>query len=137
MKRRLIRVLFLLFLAIIAVGGIYIWNNYPTLALFSAYKAKWVCSEVFVAGRTPQAVRSSDFNDGDLARIKEFKTEIDESNGTVTVSYFGLAKRTAVFRPDIGASLAIGSARPNPALARGREPCAPSAAGGHRFRPAR
>ncbi len=108
MKRRVIRVLLPLFIVIIAVGGIYVWSKYPTLALFSAYKAKWVCSEVFVAGRTPEAVRDSDFNDGDLAALKDFKTEIDEPKGTVTVSYFGLAKRTAVYRPDIGASLAIG-----------------------------
>lgn len=88
-------------------GGIgylvsYINENGP---VGTGYGAKMMCSAVFVSGREPEAVM-----DADLAIVRSYGigVKVDRAEKTATASALGLVKRTAVYRPGLGCTLAIG-----------------------------
>ncbi|WP_298917225.1 serine hydrolase [uncultured Algimonas sp.] len=71
------------------------------------YKAKSVCSEVFVAGRDPDDVLARDF-DRIHPAVSRTSVELDEAAGIVRGSLLGvLGRAEAVHRPGYGCALAI------------------------------
>ena len=75
------------------------------LPIGSGHKAKVLCSDVFVSGRDPESILSEDLA-GDYQGNKYFKTDVDYEDQSVTAStFFGLAKRKAVFRPGLGCTV--------------------------------
>ncbi|MBI4676057.1 MAG: serine hydrolase [Elusimicrobia bacterium] len=77
-------------------------------AVGAAYKAKVLASAIFVSGRPLDAALAQDVSAESYRILRLFKAEVDRPRLRVTVSFLGLQPRTAVFRPGLGATLAIG-----------------------------
>ncbi|MEL6112702.1 MAG: serine hydrolase [Pseudomonadota bacterium] len=75
-----------------------------TARTVSAYKAKILCSEVFVAKREASIVRADEFNDIHpiLAAVG---TRIDHKADIVTASLFGLGRATAIHQAGSGCTV--------------------------------
>jgi len=70
----------------------------------TAYTAKIMCSEVFLAGRSEEAISRSDF-DGIHPLLKSITTHIDYSEGSVESSLFGLGTSRAFVSEGTGCTL--------------------------------
>jgi CubicO group peptidase (beta-lactamase class C family) len=100
MKRFHLRRIIYLFLLVLAVFIIrYCWISFP---IATGYGAKILCSSLFVSGRNEAQIRRQElgFSPLDLASY-----EVNYRDSSVSVSLFGLAKRTAIFRNGLGATL--------------------------------
>ena len=96
----------LIVVTILVVGfvGQYLWR----LALIgTAYKAKVLCSGVFVSKRDPDSILNSDLLVDDLSILRHFNTAIDYKSQSVSASFMGLAHRKAIYRPGLGCTLVI------------------------------
>jgi len=85
------------------VGG---WLAYQTLAIGVAYKAKMLCSGVFVSGRQPEAVLA-EIQVDDLAPLRYIDGTVDRDAHTATARALGLLTRQALFRPGLGCALLL------------------------------
>jgi len=85
----------------LAAGLVYLWR---LTEIGLAYKAKVLCSGVFVSGRAAQAVLDEDLASEDLAPLQAFDTRVDLDGKRVEAAFLGL-KRRAVYRPETGCSL--------------------------------
>ena len=74
----------------------------------AAYKAKVLCSAVFVSGRDPASVLAEDVAVDSYRPLRLFRAEVDRGRRSVTVSLAGLASRTAACSPGFGAALVFG-----------------------------
>jgi CubicO group peptidase (beta-lactamase class C family) len=93
-------------IALVAVSLALVWAGYTLLAtarLATAFVAKTMCSAVFVSQRTPASVYRDE-----LADYTYISAQVDTSQKIVTASIHGLAARSALYRPGLGATLAIG-----------------------------
>lgn len=88
------------------VGGYYLRK---VALIGTAYKAKILCSGIFVSGRDPESVLNQDLGADDLALLKCFHAEIDYDEQSVSATCLGFAKRKAIFRQGLGCTLVIGS----------------------------
>ena len=79
------------------------------LQLATAYKAKLLCSGVFVSQREAKSLLTEDLAVKPLAPLQYLKSTIDHDCHTVTVSRIGQIKRTALYRPGLGSTLVIGT----------------------------
>ncbi len=91
----------LLILLIAATGCLiyYAWLAFPIL---TGYGSKVMCSAVFVAGRNEHQVIEQDLS-GYMLKLADFKVNYTDSSVTGTI--WGLAKRKAIFRNGLGATL--------------------------------
>src|SRR5258708_5124657 len=80
-------------------GVYYFWVSFP---IISGYGAKVLCSSVFVAGRTEQQVRKEDIASFPL-NLGHFT--VDYKDSSVTGAVWGLAKKKAIYRRGLGATL--------------------------------
>jgi len=71
-----------------------------------AYKAKTLCSGVFVAGRDPAAVLA-ELHADDLAVLQYIRASIDSVHHSVTASLAGFVARRAVHRRGLGCALVL------------------------------
>jgi len=101
MKLKKIIIRSLLTLLIVALGYLiyYCWLSFPIL---NGYGAKIMCSAVFVAGRDEKQVRDQDLSSY-MMRLADFKVNYADSSVTGTI--LGLAKRKAIYRRGLGATL--------------------------------
>lgn len=85
--------------------------NYPSrfLRMATAYKAKLLCSGIFVSGREVNALLTEDLAVDQLAPLRALSSQIDYGNKTVTVSCLCGFRSTAVYRPGLGSTLVMGS----------------------------
>ena len=74
----------------------------------AGYKAKILCSAVFVSGRLPNAVLSEDLTVDGLELLALFSHEIDQQQPSVTTSLLGLVSQRAIYRDGLGCTLVIG-----------------------------
>lgn len=102
---------------VVAVGGFALWQADRMASVASGYFAKVSCSEIFLAGRSTNAVAAGDFHDISPAfDYLEFK--IDQSDRFVTASLFGIGGAKAIYRDGYGCTLVRGGApTPLPELA--------------------
>ena len=77
-------------------------SQYPKLYLATGYGAKSMATAVFVAGRDPQMVNLTDLN---YSIVKYSQSIVDYENKSVTTSFWGMAKQTAVYRKGYGCCL--------------------------------
>ena len=77
------------------------------LHLATAYKAKLLCSGIFVSNREAQSLLAEDLAVDSLAPLRYLNSTIDRDRHTVTVSCFGLGKQTALYRPGLGSTLVL------------------------------
>lgn len=97
-RKRLLYGVLTLFAAIIIGAAVYINSLMP---IITGYAAKNLCSDVFVSGRQPADVESTDLN---FSFIKYTKNSVDFENKSVT-SRFLWGKSKAVYREGFGAVL--------------------------------
>jgi CubicO group peptidase (beta-lactamase class C family) len=84
-------------------------------AVGAAYKAKALCSALFVSGLDLDPERADEISADAYRLMRLFRARVDRAARTVTVS-FPSVERTAVYRPGLGASLAFRPLPPAPAL---------------------
>jgi CubicO group peptidase (beta-lactamase class C family) len=89
---------------IVVAAGVGALHVSPLLSVGLAYKAKMLCSGVFVAGGDPRAVLA-DLEIDDLAPLRYVRTVIAPSAGTVTASVPAIMSRRAAYRPRQGCAL--------------------------------
>jgi CubicO group peptidase (beta-lactamase class C family) len=80
-----------------------------------AYKAKMLCSGVFVSRRNPQEVLA-DLEVDDLAMLRYVDVSIDRITKSVTASALGLVRRQAVYRESLGCALVFDGKTPQSLL---------------------
>jgi hypothetical protein len=73
----------------------------------AAYKAKTLCSALFVSGLELDANRADEVSADAYRVMRLFPAHVDRDAKSVSASFFGLNKRTAVWRPGFGATLAF------------------------------
>jgi hypothetical protein len=111
-RRRLIALLILL---VFVTGSGYVgWRLSRIAPIGTAYAAKILCSEVFVAGRAPEPVIAEDVQADNIWLLRLVHARVDSARQQASATFLGLARREAQFRPGLGCTLALGS-RPVPA----------------------
>jgi hypothetical protein len=76
-------------------------------AIGAAYKAKALCSALFVSGLDLDPERADEISAGPYRLMRLFPARVDREAKTVTVSFLGGLERAAVWRPGLGATLAF------------------------------
>ena len=100
MKKRVItRVLLLIVIVALAYGIRYCWLSFP---IISGYGAKNMCSAVFLAGRSEQQERSQELGFFPMS-LGTFTVDYKDSSVTGTV--LGFARKRAIYRKGLGATL--------------------------------
>jgi CubicO group peptidase (beta-lactamase class C family) len=108
LKRRVARAAGALLVAGLGVG---LWLASDVVAVGVAYKAKMVCSGIFVAEREASAV-VADLHIDDLTVLESVGLSVDLHTRSVTASAFGLITRRAVYRDGLGCALALDGLTP-------------------------
>ena len=75
-----------------------------TLGIAVAYKARMLCSGVFLTDRRPQDVLA-ELEIDDLAPLRFIRTRVDPSEGVVRASALGFIRREATTRGATGCAL--------------------------------
>ena len=105
MIRRPARPVVLLVAGVLLAGGVFAMERaLETLGIAVAFKAKMLCSGVFLADR-PSVDVLAELEIDDLAPLRFIRTRVDASEGAVRASALGLVKREAVSRGATGCSL--------------------------------
>lgn len=107
-RKRVVRIMLFLVLAAI-VGFGYANRDYiRPLGIAAGFKARILCTGVFVSGRTPESVLSEDIAFD--SRFGMLKPKIDYEKKTVSASLFGtgLFKNAAIYNEQLGAILLSG-----------------------------
>lgn len=104
MKRK-IKWLVLLVLAAGFTFGLYFLNG--ALPIGTGYTAKYICSQVFLAGRNPGQVFEEDIKPSHIL-FRPIISNVDYAAKTVTAKAFGFAKpQTALYREGCGCTLVV------------------------------
>lgn len=98
-KKIIIRSLFVLLAVAIGFLVYYCCISFPILA---GYGSKVMCSAIFDAGRNEKQVRDQDLSSY-MMKLGDF--EVNYADSSVTGSIFGFAKRKAIYRDGLGATL--------------------------------
>ncbi len=102
--KRAFKIVLATFLIILLLAGWYLGKNFVHIAYIGAgYKAKVLCSSIFISHRSEDEVVREELSDPKLRIIRH---RVDEANQRVTATApLGLVKRTAYHRPGLGATL--------------------------------
>ncbi len=90
--------------AALAASVVAIERGLDTLGMAVAFKARMLCSGVFVADRQPDAVLA-ELEIDDLAPLRFIHTHVDPGAGTASASALGFVRRTATFRGETGCAI--------------------------------
>ena len=95
----------------IAAGGMLAFGFFsfglyanPIAKVGAGYKAKILCSEIFLAGRDAADVEANEF-DGIDPIFDRITAKVDKQNKSVTTSIFGLGRNRAIFRDGYGCTI--------------------------------
>ncbi len=99
----------LLALALLAAGAAFLIA--PSARIASAYMAKTLCSEVFLAGREESAVRAADFTNISPA-FDYVALTLDAEKKEARAALFGLGRARAVYRDGFGCTIEKGGIEP-------------------------
>ena len=83
-------------------------------AIGTAYAAKILCSGIFVSQRDAQSLLGTDVSADDLSFLRHLDVQVDRDSREVTATFFGLAKRKAVYREGRGCAVIHGEAAEPP-----------------------
>lgn len=118
--------IFLLPLAVLAAAAL-IRRFLRVAGVGAAYKAKTLCSALFVSGLELEPDAADEVSADAYRLMRLFPARVDRENKTVAASFLGLRERTAVFRPGYGATLAFRTPCPLPPAPAPRRPSNPAA----------
>jgi CubicO group peptidase (beta-lactamase class C family) len=102
MRERVQLILKFLFLVFVIALVILVWEALP---IITGYAAKVACSAIFLAGRPQDQVLRNDLA---FFPVNLASCSVDTQDSSVTASVLGLAKRKAVYRWRLGATLVSG-----------------------------
>src|SRR5229473_188747 len=74
----------------------------------AGYKAKVLCSAIFVSRRDIDPRFAPDISADSYRMLRFFRARVAHDLRTVTCSWLGLWPRTAIYRPGLGATLMVG-----------------------------
>src|ERR1700687_5552226 len=74
----------------------------------AGYKAKVLCSAIFVSRRDIDPRFAPDISADSYRMLRFFRARVDRDLRTVSCSWLGLWPRTAIYRPGLGATLMAG-----------------------------
>ena len=83
------------------------------ISIATAYKAKLLCSGVFISNRSPESIIQEDLSVEDLKYFKLVTAQVDFANQSASASLFGFGRRTAVYDPGMGCTLVYGNKAPD------------------------
>ena len=95
-------------LALLIVLGVGLSYARKYISIAAAYKAKILCSGVFISCRRQQSVLCEDLEVEDLSYLRLISTEVDHANKQVIASFLGVVKRKVVYSHELGCSLVYG-----------------------------
>ncbi len=98
----------LILLASAALAAFGVFRFRRIAAVGAAYKAKVLCSALFVSGRALDLERADEVSAEAYSLLRLFRARADRERREVSASFLGLWPRTAAFRPGYGATLALG-----------------------------
>ncbi|MGA1868525.1 MAG: serine hydrolase domain-containing protein [bacterium] len=98
-------------LILLALVGAVLSYGSRLISIGTAYKAKMLCSEVFVAGRDTNTVLGDLIVD-DLAALRIISSSIDSIEKTATASLYGFAECKTYYRGDCGCALSSDEVSP-------------------------
>jgi len=98
-KKIILRSLLVIIVAALSYAVYYCWVSFPVI---TGYGAKNMCSAVFLAGRSEQQEREQELG---FSPVTLGKFTVDYNDSSVTGSVFGFAKRKAIYRTGLGATL--------------------------------
>ena len=93
----------------------------------TGYKAKILCSAIFVSGRDIDPQFAADVSADSYRILRLFRPRVDHDRRTVTCSWLRLWARTAIYRPGLGATLIVGPGMWDPKSIELEKPSSPSA----------
>lgn len=99
-RKNTVRILAFAGFILLAYAFYYCWQ---LGAIGAAYKAKVLCSSVFISKRSPQDVMREDL-EGIMSKID---AEIDFGTKSVTTSFLGVPRQRAIFRDRLGCTLLV------------------------------
>ena len=106
MKRRKRNFLFVFAIVFVVALGIGLYYSWSLASIGVAYKAKILCSGVFVAHRDPHSILTTDLAVDDLSILRHINTKVDYTSKYVTADFLGILRRKAMYRPGLGCILA-------------------------------
>lgn len=89
---------------VLALSVLGLERGFDTLGIAVAYKAKMLCSGIFLAERRPEDVLAELQRD-DLAPLRFISASVDSSEGYVKASALGIVRRQAAFRGATGCAI--------------------------------
>lgn len=99
MKKIIFRSLLLIIIIALACAIHYAWVSFP---IISGFDAKQVCSCVFVSHMNKQDIDTNEMAEFPFSLAKY---KIDMNDSSVTATVWGMAKRKAIYRKNIGCTL--------------------------------
>jgi len=88
-----------LFLALVAAAAWLLARLWRIIAVGSAYKAKVLSSIIFGTGREIEPQRAEEVSADSYWLMRLFQARVDRAASSVTVSFLGLRRRSAIYRP--------------------------------------
>ena len=87
---KIFRTILLALIAVVVALTAFLWLNPPALLRVGAnYSAKIVCSNVFLAGRDPEAVLRIDVQAPGISLLKAMRVSVDRERGIVRAGFLG------------------------------------------------
>jgi Beta-lactamase len=102
MKTRIKKILKYFFLVLLICFVVFVWKFLP---IISGHVAKEMCSDIFVSRRTPDDIAQHETGIFPY-NLASYSVNIEDSS--VSSSVFGFAKRKAIYRKGLGATLISG-----------------------------
>ncbi len=97
----------MIFCFIVLCVAVLLWAFSRIAAIGAGYKAKVLCSALFVSKRSLESALQ-DVSCDSYRFLKLLRVDVDEPHGRVTASFLGFCAKTAVHRSGLGATLVIG-----------------------------
>ena len=97
-RKRIVRTLLIIAVLLLGYALYYGWQ---VVAIGTAYKAKVLCSGIFISKRNPENILKEDL--GGILSIIDSK--IDCEGSSVTTSFPGIPSQQAIFRDGLGCTL--------------------------------
>src|SRR5688500_14048101 len=94
----------MILLAIFIILVFVFWYCWVSIPVISGYGAKVLCSSLFVTGRTAESAKQEEIG---FSPLRFANYSIDYEDSSVTCSVLGLAKRKAIYREGLGATLVV------------------------------
>lgn len=99
LTRFLKRLLLVIVISVVLYGVYYCWVSFPVA---TGYGAKVLCSAIFVSGRDEEDIKMQEL---DFTPVNMATYKVNYADSSVSCSLFGFAKKKAIYRKGLGATV--------------------------------